>query len=410
MQSGVAIKSMLTHRIHKSGRLVLEEITTSPIKNDQGELIGVYVFGQDVTLKRQAVENLREYEKKFKDFVEATDEWFWEVDANYVFTYSNSSVQRILGYGPEEVIGASLFTFLSKEVSKNREIEMQNKSLQKDGWSLQVFQWAHKNGATRYLESNAHPVFDLEKKWSGFRGADRDVTDRLNMERIKDEFVSMISHELRTPLTAIHGALGLLSQGEDLDEDRKQLVDVSFRNSERLVRIVNNIVTIQRLHLGQLQMHVRQENLAAVIDMAVSSAQSDANKVQINLSQEDISPAIYVNVDKDLLFHVFVNLLSNAIKFSPPSSRVVISTQIKEESVTISVSDQGRGISEDFVSKMFSPFLQEDARTAREGEGTGLGLYLCKKIIEVFNGSLFFKTKQGEGSIFYVTLPLSHKE
>ncbi len=347
-------------------------------------------------LKRQlALDALSTSEKKFRDFVETTEEWFWEIDDRLIFTYTNPIIIKILGYSPEQVIGTEMLTLLPK--NKHTEIEKQiKKCIQiKEGWGKRITEWVHRDGSIRWLESNAHPILDKKNNVIGFRGADRDITERKLIEKTKNEFISMVNHELRTPLSSILGALGLIRDNKNLSKRVMDLCDIAYRNSERLSFIINDILDIEKFELGKFEFDLKPQFIQEIIDESINSSKLMAGKFDIKIIKEGIFTDVQVLVDRRRLIQVLMNLFSNAFKFSPTSSTVFISMQILDQMVRISIRDQGIGISDEFKTKVFQKFAQADASDARSATGTGLGLNISKNLIEGMHGNINFATKMG---------------
>ena len=235
----------------------------------------------------------------------------------------------------------------------------------------------------------------------------RDVTDEHNATRIKDELVSTVSHELRTPLTAIMGALDLISAGVtgELPEKAAKLVGVAQRNSERLIRIVNDLLDMDKLAAGKMDFVLSDVDLVEIAAAAAEQNRLYASKfgVRINVEAPD-APAI-ARVDKDRLLQVLTNLLSNAAKFSPAGSEVIIRVERHPGFVRISVVDRGRGMSEEYKQKLFTRFAQDTDSSVTGQPGTGLGLAICKNIVDAHNGRIYLDPATTTGSTFHVELP-----
>lgn len=257
------------------------------------------------------------------------------------------------------------------------------------------------------LEVNAEPIINDQNDVLGFRGACTDVTERINMDKTKNEFISLISHELRTPLTSISGALKLINADPGVPSDLKQLVDIAYRNSDRLIRLINDILDIERIELGKFEIHMKTLSLNQVIKEAINISLQQAKKFNVTLIQHEINPLVQVNGDYDRLIQVMLNLLSNAIKFSPSQGIVNVFLDVFDTVVRVSVSDQGPGIPSEFKGRIFGRFAQADSSNSRSREGTGLGLNICKSIIEQMGGNINFHSEVGKGSTFYFELPIS---
>ncbi len=245
----------------------------------------------------------------------------------------------------------------------------------------------------------------------------KDVTERQLMERMKDEFVSVVSHELRTPLTSIRTALGMLTQGH-LDaqpEKRQRMVEIAFSNTNRLVRLINDILDLERIKFGKTVMQKRSCTVADLIQQSVDAMRAMAEKAEITLTVSAIAAQVWV--DPDRIIQTLTNLLSNAIKFSPQGSTVSVVAEVaplhdqpltdnEPEMIRVAVKDQGKGIPPDKLEAIFERFEQLDASNAGHQGGTGLGLTICRSIIHQNGGHIWAESTVGEGSTFYITLPL----
>lgn len=236
----------------------------------------------------------------------------------------------------------------------------------------------------------------------------RYAAERKRLERLKDEFVSTVSHELRTPLTSITASLGLLVNRvtEKLPPAEGRLVKIAYANSQRLVRLVNDILDIERLESGKVVFDLRRVGSIALVDAAVEANRGFAESHHVRLRVEGSSEAIPdVRADYDRLFQVMTNLLSNAIKFSPFEAEVVIAVTNNDGMVRVSVRDHGSGIAENFKSHIFERFAQADATNTRQKGGTGLGLSIVKQIMDRLGGRASFNEAPGGGTAFFFELP-----
>jgi signal transduction histidine kinase len=238
-----------------------------------------------------------------------------------------------------------------------------------------------------------------------------DISERKEVERMKDEFVATVSHELRTPLTAISASLALLADGMagELPPDAKGLVDVANASSGRLVRLVSDVLDLQKLDAGAMVFDREVQPLLPLAEDAVAAMQSYADQAGIALSCVAAPDAegARVDVDGDRLAQVLTNLLSNAIKFSGPGSTVRTHVEARGDRVRLAVADEGAGIPEAFRDRVFQRFAQADGADSRRQGGTGLGLSICKTIVEELGGDIWFDSAEGIGTTFYVELPLA---
>ncbi|HZV85273.1 MAG TPA: CHASE3 domain-containing protein, partial [Brevundimonas sp.] len=236
----------------------------------------------------------------------------------------------------------------------------------------------------------------------------RDITERRRVETMKDAFVSTVSHELRTPLTSIAGSLGLLAAGAAgaLPDKAVRLVGIAHSNSLRLVRLINDILDVEKLESGNLALTMTELDLREIARRSIEGANGYAEQlgVTLSLAPGDSAP---VRGDADRLVQVVTNLLSNAAKFSPAGGTVRVSVHPETRIARLSVADQGPGIPENFRSRIFGKFAQADETDTRAKGGTGLGLAIAKEIAERHGGRLWFESAEGEGATFHLDLPLA---
>lgn len=250
-----------------------------------------------------------------------------------------------------------------------------------------------------------------------------DISDRKATERLKDEFVSVVSHELRTPLTSVHGSLKLLTTGAlgQLDTQGQELLSIALQNTQRLTRLLNDVLDLERIQSGHLRGNPTICTAQALISQATQSMQSMADEYAITLvtapgpaprhtSAHHPLHTLQVWADPDQIIQTLTNLISNAIKFSPQGEAVTIQARPANPKtgryVEFLVKDSGRGIPTDKLETVFERFHQVDASDARERGGTGLGLAICREIIQQHKGRIWVKSIHGKGSTFYFTLPL----
>ncbi len=233
----------------------------------------------------------------------------------------------------------------------------------------------------------------------------RDISQRYALDRLKDEFISTVSHELRTPLTSIRGALGLLSSGilSDLNGKAANLLRIALTNSDRLVRLINDILDLERIQSGRAPLAFRTVQLAEIVRQAIDGMQPVADAAGVQLIHD--TTQVEIAADPDRLLQVLTNLLSNAVKFSPPNSAVSVMLRPGITGVTISVIDHGRGIPADKLEAIFGRFQQVDASDSRQKGGSGLGLAICRTIVLQHSGRIWAERNPVRGSTFRVFLP-----
>jgi signal transduction histidine kinase len=235
----------------------------------------------------------------------------------------------------------------------------------------------------------------------------RDITARVAVERMKDEFVSTVSHELRTPLTSIRGSLGLLNTGllGDLSERGARMLEIAVANTDRLVRLINDILDIERMEAGRMELNRTTVAAHDLIAQAIETMQPMAEREGVRLVVSDAAAAT-LWADSDRMMQMLTNLLSNAIKFSPRGTSVTIGGKVDERSFVFSVADQGRGIPEDKLEMIFERFRQVNATDSRDKGGSGLGLAICRSIVNAHGGRIWAERVDPTGARFQFTIPI----
>jgi signal transduction histidine kinase/CheY-like chemotaxis protein len=240
---------------------------------------------------------------------------------------------------------------------------------------------------------------------------ERELTQRSALDTLKDEFVSTVSHELRTPLTSIRGALGLLSSGVfgNLDVKSQNLLRIALTNTDRLIRLINDLLDLERMDSGAAVLQMRRCSLPELVNQAMEtmSALADAGQVRLLIAPgaKALMPNVFFDADPDRILQVLTNLFSNAIKFAPTSSSVTFEVETPPDELIFRVVDQGRGIPEDQLEAVFERFKQVDHPDARAIGGTGLGLAICRSIIQQHGGSIWAQRNVAKGASICIRLP-----
>jgi PAS domain S-box-containing protein len=257
-------------------------------------------------------------------------------------------------------------------------------------------------------------TFPLEVSVAELKDADeavllfvRDISERREVERMKDEFVSTVSHELRTPLTSIAGSLGLIAGGAagPLPEKAARLITIAQSNSQRLVRLINDVLDLEKLESGKLPFHFEVLELRELGQRALDGVKGYADQLGVDLVLSG-GPTVPIRGDPDRLVQIVTNLLSNAAKYSPKGGTVRVTVTREGSNAQLTVRDSGPGIPEAFRDRIFSRFAQADSSDARGKSGTGLGLYIAREIAERHGGRLWFESPPEGGAVFHLDLPL----
>ena len=357
----------------------------------------------------QALAAVKSSEIRVRTIIESARA-FVGIDFNACITDWNEEAEKMLGWNRTEVIGqsmnliiparfqASLMSALSEAASTGASSQI-NTNLERivvsrDGREIPV---EVRIGLINNDDLQLFSVFL------------HDVSERRHMERLKGEFISTASHELRTPLTAIYASIDMLRSGMagELPPDAMDLLDVSHKSAQRLVRLINDVLDVEKIESGGMSYQFSAQPLLALVQQAITSIQAYADEfnVRIELVAEPCNDL--VNVDADRIVQVIVNLLSNAAKFSPAGGAVVTVRLAPRGSVIrLLVTDTGSGIPLEFQERVFQRFAQADSSDRRQKGGTGLGLNICKTIIDAHHGTIEFSSFPGKGTEFYFDLPL----
>jgi PAS domain S-box-containing protein len=262
---------------------------------------------------------------------------------------------------------------------------------------------------TRFDAEVAISAVSLGAGWR-FLAVIRDMTERWRVDRMKNEFVATVSHELRTPLTSIAGSLGLVAGGAagPLEPRASKLVTIALNNSQRLVRLINDILDIEKIESGKMVFRLQHLALRPLVADVVQANLGFASGNNITVELEHGGESAAVRADPDRLAQVLTNLLSNAIKFSPPNALVRLRITPGAEQHRVTIVDQGPGIAPEFQHRLFSRFAQGDSSNTRSQGGTGLGLAIVKEILERTGGTISYETG-ASGTAFHVDLP-AHRD
>ncbi|QGX39699.1 sensor histidine kinase [Permianibacter aggregans] len=230
--------------------------------------------------------------------------------------------------------------------------------------------------------------------------------DRELLDEMQRQWVSVVSHELRTPLTATHSSLSLLvnTMLHDIPANAREMLQIAYRNNQRLTRLVNDVMDMERLRMGKLRLRYEQCNLQQLVEEAVKTFENLSQKKAL-VFKLDLAPVVSFEADPDRITQVIHNLLSNAIKFSPAHGVISVRLLQHNSNVEIEVHDQGEGVAEEFVEELFKPFTQQNKHDARAHEGSGLGLYISHAIVAMHQGELRYRPGEKGGATFVVSLP-----
>ncbi|MEP0860337.1 MAG: PAS domain S-box protein [Ignavibacterium sp.] len=406
------------HNRKKSGELYWEEAVISPLFNEQGEITHFIAVKEDITEKKIMLEQIVESEERFRSIWENSLDGMRLLDENGIIVDVNPAYCRLVGMELNQLRGRPLNIVYeikdnSDESIKRFRERFRGKTIDKK-FEVETNLW---NGKKIWLElSNSFIEFPGSKTL--LLSIFRDVTDKKQMidelidakvraeemNRVKSYFFANMSHELRTPLVGILGFSEVL-KGELKDQpDLSRMIDLINTSGQRLLETLNMILNISKLEAGKLEVRLTDANIIPLLETSFNLFSSIAKKK--NLEYKLIKPKdeIICRIDPSLFQNIFNNLINNAVKFTKQGS-IVVDVKLKDENVTIEVSDTGIGIPETHQAVIWEEFRQASEGINRSFEGTGLGLTIVKKYTELLGGKISLKSKVGEGSIFTVEFP-----
>ena len=381
----------------------------------EGETIFTVIL-RDITARKQAEQTLEQLSRQNELILNSVGEGICGLNLQGEITFVNPAAAKLLGYPIEALINQPFHCILP-----DAETSLLGASLQA-GVIHQTPQatFYRQDGSSFPVEYVSTPIRE-PAAIVGYVITFRDITERQIIERMKNEFISIVSHEFRTPLTSIHGSLGMLASGllDSQPETGKRLLEIAVNSTDRLMRLINDILDIERIESGKVTMTKQSCDASDLMIRAADVMQGMAEKFGVSLVVLPVSSLVWA--DSDRIIQTLTNLLSNAIKFSPSGSTVWLSaawlsaacspaSDQQAAQLLFTIKDEGRGIPHDKLETIFERFQQVDASDSRNQDGTGLGLAICRNIVQQHGGKIWVESQLGEGSTFFFTLPARIKE
>lgn len=367
-------------------------------------------FAQSIKERSQALQALHDSQLRFSRAFSASPQGIALVDDKGNWIEVNASFCRMLGAATEYFQGKSIADiFVSTRQADVRE-KMQELINNYD--SSVTHNWQCE---AQLMTATGRAFMGLVSLSICFRNHQEthwifqviDISERMRLEQLKNDFVSTVSHELRTPLTSIMGGLKLLVGGQlgTFEPRVHKILTIATKNSERLMELINDILDMDKLIANKMEFNFQAQELVPIVQFSIDSNQAYAEQYSVNFAFNQPPEPVCVHVDSLRLQQVINNLLSNAAKFSPANSIVEINVELSADVVKILVKDKGDGISLEDQAKLFKKFSQVDSSSNRKKGGSGLGLAISKELIERMNGSIGVTSALGQGACFYIELP-----
>jgi PAS domain S-box-containing protein len=386
----------------------LEVVITAAHVNDETVFVAI---GRDLTERNRAQTALRESESRFRTIFEGAGTGIALTAADGRILDVNPALADMLGYSIEELRRLDPAVFLEDADSRAEYEPLLNslRSGRRSGYRREV-QLRRRDGSEMWAAATVSAVPGSEDGSVLGVVLVSDISRRKEIERFKDEFVSVVGHELRTPLTSIRGALGLIAAGAvgEIPAEASEMIAVAISNTDRLVRLINDTLDIERMEAGRSELNLTIVSGASLVQQALGVVQATADAAGLTFACELADVDVWADADR--IVQTLVNLLGNAIKFSPPDDEIRVELTDDGERADFLVSDRGRGIPSDQLETVFERFRQVDGSDAREKGGTGLGLAIARGIVEQHGGQIWAESGDGAGTTFHFTLPLANQQ
>ena len=392
--------------ICKNGDLMDISVRSLPVYED-GRVVGVSSVVRNITdrkkLERAIEAARRKYQLLFRN---AGDAIFILNESTGLIQQANRQALKTFAYEPDEIIGYDFFDLWANIDRPTYQTHLE-KIRKTDVFYLPSAEFASKTGARFYFDLTV-TIIDLEGE-SIIQVIMKDISEKKKLEKLKDDLISMIVHDLKNPLMSIMMSNELLSACVDVeDPDVQQSIDLIRYNSETLLLMINDMLDLQKMEAGQLQLQVDDHDIYSLIHESVDQMRVIRQAANVDIFYEFEDNLAPIRVDREIMKRVFINILSNAFKFTPPGGWIRIHLkQVPDGLIQVSIADNGEGIPEEYVERIFDKFIQAKSRKSGHTLSTGLGLTFCKLAIQTHKGQIWVESKLGKGSTFHFSLPIS---
>lgn len=380
----------------------------APWRHPDGTIGGIIFFSENITDRKETENRLKESEARFTRAINGSHDILWDLNIPQREIYHHPRLLQLLGYSEDEM-GMKLDAW--KKILHPQDFDRVKHRLAEHFSNHTPFNVEYRmraaNGQYYWFHTRGEAERDAMGKAVRMSGFMTDITDKKQLENIKQEFVYVVTHELRTPLTALKGALDMLPilLGKDIPQRVEKMLDLAMLGSERLMRLINDLLTVGEVESETMRFDMQECSVSTLLQNAVQHNQAYAASFNVQLHLEDKSPDVLILVDDQRFLQIMSNLISNAVKFSPEDSYVFIQSVQDRDMVRITVTDHGSGIPENFRGQIFQKFAQHD----KNKPGSGLGLSITKTMVERMNGKIGFDSVEGKGTSFYIDFPVTYK-
>lgn len=402
-------------RVRKDGTTFWSNVVITAVRNEAGVLTGFAKITRDLTAQREYLEALRQSEERFRLLVDNVKDYaIFMLDPDGFIVSWNAGAARIKGYTREEIVGRHFSTFYTREEAaagkpaRELAIARQHGRVEDEGWRVR------KDGTTFWANVNITAVYDESNRLRGFAKVTRDLTERREREELERsgarlrKFLATLAHELRNPLAPVRNAIGVMQLEAGLSPTMARSRDLIDRQVAHLTRLVDDLLDVGRIMSDKVELRIARVDLSEVAARAIEAARPFTDAREQSVATHMPAEPLIVSGDTTRLVQVLQNLLHNASKFSPSGSRIEIFGRIEHQMAVLEVRDHGRGIPVRSLDAIFELFVQEKSGQSLGEGGLGIGLTLCKSLVEMHGGSIIASSEgEGRGSSFTFSLPLA---
>lgn len=414
VRAGERVDHYETTRKRKNGERVSIALTVSPIKDENGNVIGVSKIARDITEQKTGEQR----QSILAAIIDSSDDGIVSKNLDGIITSWNPGAEKIFGFTEKDAVGRHISLIIPERLlEEETHIITQIRA----GQRINHFETVRmrKDGREINVSITVSPIKDKYGKITGASKIARDITDKVEMENqrkvlterlqelnyYKDEFMAMASHELKTPLTVIKANLQILENKMQAD-NKIDFVKKTLRQVNKLTDLISDLLDVSKIQSGKLDLNRTNFDLTQFLTEIVESIQQTTPNHDIVLNTHN--KKLVARGDKDRLEQVVINVLTNAIKYSPNAKKVTVDADVKDKNIIIRVKDEGIGIPQDDLDKVFTRFFRVRG-LASTFSGSGIGLYISSEIIKRHGGEIWVESETGKGSTFYFSIPLAEK-